>query len=234
MINSSENNPFYSDGPNIKYFQKTFCEVFLIQKSLFKETEPKKISKYINLIGFNFVHYNEFVSSIVWYMYNLSLKGEEDDILDAIKYLRDILKFYPRTPYLYFILKKIYEYLLKNQFYNYESDFLYFLDLMDKILTEFTLFFNANKLALLKKYQAKLNISKDQYIVNKLIDNIEDQLILSLNNAQIILNDDKTHESIKVFCLVILIYNFKQLNIKPLEMKYTELLKKQISEKIDI
>ncbi|MFN9108827.1 MAG: hypothetical protein ACK5XN_01930, partial [Bacteroidota bacterium] len=108
--NSNENN----QEKDFDIFKKSICEAFLLYKKCLKEKEPKKIIKLVNSIGYKYVFLKEFVISVVWYMENLSKFGIEDDLLDAIKIVKDLLKYYPRSPFLFFILKKLYEYLNKN------------------------------------------------------------------------------------------------------------------------
>lgn len=215
---------------NREQLKKNFCEAQIIWKKILKEHKPLIIKNLIDLLGLNFVFCSEFVMSICWYFENVEKTGLEEDILDVTRFIKKIIKFYPRTPYLYFMLKKSLLYLSKHTFYNYDTDFSFLLDFLNEILKDFKSFFHEEQLKELHALADNLETHKNRYSLYKIINNLDTQFLLALDVCQDILNSKTSNKGLRAFALVLTIYILDSLDLTFLSKKYKENLKNNFAD----
>jgi hypothetical protein len=197
---------------------------------LLLEQEPKKISKILHLIGLNYVFCTEFVLGIVYYVSCLASYGVETDLLECYRYFKALLNYYPNSPYLFFVFDAIQDFLLKKTFFNYSSDFINFILILDSEIKKLETKIEKSKLIELKNKQLKLNTIKYEYFVKNIISNTEFQQLVALSSAQSALNDPKVPKDAKIFSLLVLIYYFHKMDIQFLKNKYLTIFNKQYPE----
>ena len=218
---------------NLNLFKRDICEVFVLYKRALKETQPKKIVGIVELIGLNFLFFSEFVMSVVWYMENLDKNGEESDILDAIRLTKEFYKYFPSSPYLFFVLKKMLDFLINKQFYNYSSDFIYGANFINSVVNELQ-HIPEDKLEILQHLCQKIDLQKYEYLVYTIINNLSQQIFSSINNSKALLYNQNAPKEVKIISLFILIYVFNNLQLEILKEKYIKIFKNQFSEYISI
>ena len=216
---------FFKSSENFQQFEIDLCQANLLCRKAIEETKPKKILGIINLIGANFIFCKEFMVAIAWYMHNVSILGDEGDILDVTQVLKDMLEYYPRSPFCLFVLKKIYIFLQNHQFYNHYSDFCSLVELLEGILKEIGKHFPEDALKNLEILQKNLNLEKLKYKIYNTIQGINDQFILSINTAQTAILDETASDETKSIYLVILIYCLNKIKLPKLAEKYSNILK---------
>jgi len=211
---NTHRSTFLEDIKNVK---------ILYRKALFSRN-LENLYKIIELLGLNYVFFEEFILCSALYSKNLLLYGTEKNLLDSIKILKDIVRFFPNNLFMFYILDNILLYLRKNTFYNFSGDLHGFIDYIEILIKEISGNFEEYQYQILKNHIIKLKKKQDDYIAYIIIKSIESQILLSLTYAYNVINNSRSSKLIKSFSLMIIIFHYEKMNLKFLRDKYIKIL----------
>lgn len=218
---------FDDNNPNVYQFKKDICQSIAIYRRILKENKPRNISKLLHTLGFNYVHHAEFLKGFCWYV--MQLDEDPNELLNLIKYFKEIIYFFPKNQFMYVIFKKMYNYLNEMHFYAYSTDFINISNIMSRHLDKIGNIFSEEQWKELKLMNAKLQNKKYEYFIHDLVENLSDRMLYSINISQISVFDQKTPEEIQIVCLLILIYYFKNNNLDFLKEKYVKMFEEKFA-----
>lgn len=195
----------------------------IINKSL-QTNDLNIIYEYYNQIGKNYLFLKEFIVISILFMEKLCKIGTKEHIFYTQKILKDIFKYYANTPYLYYIIYKIFQYIKKNNFINFETELISLIENMKFIISEiYNDSLDEDIKISLKKIHYELSSIRVNTMILSIINNLDKQILLAINLCQAILIE-KTSDEMKITVLLILITCYKVLELDDVKDHYIQKL----------